>query len=109
MGIRQWLLCAGVLLASGASLAGDLHADDFGNVYDGDSPFSIGRIHQPVSAGRLRSDDFGNVYAGDSPFAIGKIQGSGVSQGYLHRDDFGNVYAGDNPFRVDVSGFIQPR
>lgn len=74
-----------------------LRTDVFGNVYVGNSPFSVGKV-DTHRAGDLRTDVFGNVYAGDSPFSLGKV--NTTAAGVLHADAFGSVYAGDSPFSI---------
>ena len=97
-------LCA---LASTTATADELRVDTFGNVYDGNSPFSIGKVDSSGAQGKLHTDIFGNVYVGNSPFSVGKVQGLIYSKGTIRRDYFGKYYVGDSPFDVDVSKVIK--
>lgn len=93
-------------LASTTATADELRVDTFGNVYDGNSPFSIGKVDSCGAQGKLHTDIFGNVYVGNSPFSVGKVEGSS-SKGTIRRDTFGKYYVGDSPFDVDVSKVIK--
>lgn len=93
-------------LASITATADELRVDTFGNVYDGNSPFSIGKVDSSGAQGKLHTDIFGNVYVGNSPFSVGKVEGSS-SKGTIRRDTFGKYYVGDSPFDVDVSKVIK--
>lgn len=93
-------------LASTTATADELRVDTFGNVYDGNSPFSIGKVDSSGAQGKLHTDIFGNVYVGNSPFSVGKVEGSS-SKGTIRRDTFGKYYVGDSPFDVDVSKVIK--
>lgn len=96
---RFVLFMVGLTLAAGVASAGDLHADGFGNILDGESPFPVGEVESGVS-GPLRVDPFGDVYVGNSPFPVGRLEGS-TGAGLLRRDPFGNVRAGDSPFVIE--------
>lgn len=89
--------------------AGTLHSDVFGNVYDGDSPFPVGKIDNHGQSGDLRTDAFGNVYVGNSAFSSGRVKTSPSAEGKLHRDTFGNVRSGSSPFDVDTEGVIKKK
>lgn len=93
-------------LASTTATADELRVDTFGNVYDGNSPFSIGKVDSSGAQGKLHTDIFGNVYVGNSPFSVGKVEGS-TSKGTIRRDTFGKYYVGNSPFDVDVSKVIK--
>ncbi len=89
-----------LFLITETSVAGVLHTDVFGNIYDGDSPFQIGKVNLSGGEGRLYVDEFGYLYVEGSPFSIGKF--SSVSgKGFLHADEFGRIRAGDSPFDID--------
>lgn len=47
---RFVLFTAGLTLAAGVASAGDLHADGFGNILDGESQFPVGQVESGVSA-----------------------------------------------------------
>lgn len=96
---RFVLFMAGLTLAAGVASAGDLHADGFGNILDGESPFPVGQVESGVS-GPLRVDPFGDVYFGNSPFPVGRLEGS-TGAGPLRMDPFGDVRAGDSPFVIE--------
>lgn len=109
--MRNLYLNAACMLALGAlasitAIADELIVDTFGNVYDGNSPFSIGKVDSSGAQGKLHTDIFGNVYVGNSPFSVGKVEGSS-SKGTIRRDSFGKYYVGDSPFDVDVSKVIK--
>ncbi len=89
-----------LLLSSYMTIAGDLYSDPFGNIYDEDSPFSIGKIESGYE-GKLHSDPFGSIYVGDSPFSIGEIHDASGREGTVHRDDFGHIYIGSSPFESE--------
>lgn len=91
-------LAVALLAYSTLSLAGVLHADVFGEVYDGDNPFPVGKIDFMGSSGAIRSNAFGDLYVGDSSFSFGKISISSANEGVLHMDNFNRIYIGDNPF-----------
>ena len=78
----------------------DVYSDPFGNIYDEDSPFSIGKIESGYE-GKLHSDPFGSIYVGDSPFSIGEIHDASGREGTVHRDDFGHIYIGSSPFESE--------
>lgn len=93
------LLILYLLAAANLSYAGTLHADSFGNVYDGNNPFQVGEINNSSgSDGIIYSDEFGNLYSGDSPFSFGRINDYSGNGGALHMDDFGRIYIGNSPF-----------
>lgn len=109
--MRNFCLKAACMLALGAlasttATADELRVDTFGNVYDGNSPFSIGKVDSSGAQGKLHTDTFGNVYVGNSPFSVGKVEGS-TSKGTIRRDTFGKYYVGNSPFDVDVSKVIK--
>ena len=109
--MRNLYLKAACILALGAlasttATADELRVDTFGNVYDGNSPFSIGKVDSSGAQGKLHTDIFGNVYVGNSPFSVGKVEGSS-SKGTIRRDTFGKYYVGNSPFDVDVSKVIK--
>lgn len=98
---RFVLFTAGLTLAAGfatVATAGELHANIFGDVYNGDSPFSVGQIESGAE-GPLRVDRFGDVYVGNSPFSVGHLEDS-TGEGVLKMDEFGDVRAGDSPFVI---------
>ncbi len=95
---RFVLFMAGLTLAATVATAGDLHASVFGDVYNGDSPFSVGQIESGAE-GPLRVDRFGDVYVGNSPFPVGHLEDS-TGEGVLKMDEFGDVRAGDSPFVI---------
>lgn len=96
---RFVLFTAGLTLAAGFASAGELHADGFGNILDGESPFPVGQI-EPGAEGPLRVDQFGDVYVGNSPFPVGRLEDS-TGAGTLRMDPFGDVRAGDSPFVIE--------
>lgn len=96
---RFVLFMAGLTLAAGVASAGDLHADGFGNILDGESPFPVGQVESGVS-GPLRVDPFGDAYVGHSPFPVGRLEGS-TGEGVLKMDEFGEVRAADSPFVIE--------
>lgn len=94
-------------LASTTATADELRVDTFGNVYDGNSPFSIGKVDSSGAQGKLHTDTFGNVYVGNSHFSVGKVQGLIYSKGTIKRDYLGKYHVGDSPINIDMSNVIK--
>lgn len=87
--------------------ADELRVDTFGNVYDGNSPISIGKVDSSGAQGKLHTDTFGNVYVGNSNFSVGKVQGLIYSKGTIKRDYLGKYHVGDSPINIDMSNVIK--
>lgn len=98
--MRLSLLALPLLLLPLSANADVLHTNHFGEVFDGNSPFAVGKVNTST-AGRLRTDMFGDVYVEGSPFKVGHINGV-YSAGDLYMDDFGDVYVKGSPFKVDA-------
>lgn len=94
------LLVLHLLLLPLSANADVLHTNRFGGVFDGNSPFAVGKVNTST-AGRLRTDMFGDVYVEGSPFKVGHINGV-YSAGELYMDNFGDVYVKGSPFKVDA-------
>jgi hypothetical protein len=90
-----------------SNMHGNIRVDAFGNVYQGDSPFPIGRVDPSGAGGLMQSDTFGNLTVGNSPFSIGRIDPEDhTASGVLHSDQFGHVYQGNSPFSCgDIHDF----
>ena len=98
--MRLSLLALPLLLLPLSANADVLHTNRFGEVFDGNSPFAVGKVNTST-AGRLRTDMFGDVYVEGSPFKVGHINGV-YSAGDLYMDDFGDVYVEGSSFKVDA-------
>lgn len=93
------LLILSLLAIANLSLADVLNVDSFGNVYDGNNPFQVGKINNgSYSEGIIYSDAFGYLYSGDSSFSFGRINDYSGGGGVLHMDAFGRIYVGNSPF-----------
>lgn len=98
--MRLSLLALPLLLLPFSANADVLHTNHFGEVFDGNSPFAVGKVNTST-AGRLVTDRFGDVYIEGSHFKVGHIDGVS-SAGELYMDNFGDVYVKGSPFRVDA-------
>ena len=67
--MRLSLLALHLLLLPLSANADVLHTNHFGEVFDGNSPFAVGKVNTST-AGRLRTDMFGDVYVEGSPFKV---------------------------------------
>ncbi len=94
------LLLISALLLSFFSFAGELHTNKFGDVFNGKSPFPVGRVNTSTG-GYLWCNTFGDIYVEGSPFAVGHLEGVN-SEGILYMDEFGDVYVTGSPFKVDA-------
>ena len=98
--MRLSLLALPLLLLPLSANADVLHTNRFGEVFDGDLPFAVGKVNTST-AGQLVTDRFGNVYVEGSPFRVGHIEGV-YKAGELYMDNFGDVYVKGSPFKVDA-------
>lgn len=98
--MRLSLLALPLLLLPLSANADVLHTNRFGEVFDGNSPFAVGKVNTST-AGRLVTDRFGDVYVEGSHFKVGHIDGV-TSAGELYMDNFGDVYVKGSPFKVDA-------
>lgn len=99
--MRLSLLALPILLLPLSSNADVLRTNNFGDVFDGSSPFAVGKV-DTSTAGRLVTDRFGDVYVEGSHFKVGHINGVS-SAGELYMDNFGDVYVKGSPFKVDAT------
>lgn len=98
--MRLSLLALPLLLLPLSANADVLHTNHFGEVFDGDLPFAVGKVNTST-AGRLKTDMFGDIYVEGSPFKVGHIDGVSIA-GDLYMDNFGDVYVKGSPFKVDA-------
>jgi len=88
-----------------AGSAGDLHSDMFGNLYSGNSHFSVGKLeHAPAHAGAISADSLGNVFSGHSKLPVGHTDKAPSDAGVLHNDMFGHIRSGDSQFTIGELG-----
>lgn len=98
--MRLSLLALSLIWLPFSASADVLRTNNFGDVFDGNSPFAVGKVNTST-AGRLVTDRFGDVYVEGSNFKVGHIDGVS-SAGELYMDNFGDVYVKGNPFKVDA-------
>lgn len=98
--MRLSLLAFPMLLLPLSANADVLHTNHFGEVFDGDLPFAVGKVNTST-AGRLKTDMFRDIYVEGSQFKVGHIDGVSIA-GDLYMDNFGDVYVKGSPFKVDA-------
>ena len=98
--MRLSLLALSLIWFPFSASADVLRTNNFGDVFDGNSPFAVGKVNTST-AGQLVTDRFGNVYVEGSPFRVGHIEGV-YKAGELYMDNFGDVYVKGSHFSVDA-------